>query len=94
MNYKQTIVGTHIVQTEMMARDALACGLLASDVTGCQWFADWANADGQSAVFFYHFGGLFGGFIYGEPADFRTLQEFAKSADDSANRIWTELTSA
>lgn len=91
-----SIIGTDIVQYELTAGKALEIGLLAKDggANGCGWFADWARNTPAEKVYVYTFGGLTGGFIYREVADFLTLTEFAERADDMARQIWTELQTA
>jgi hypothetical protein len=89
-----TMIGTHITQHAMTAGDALTCGFLAPDVQGCNWFAEWATAKPADMVYIYTFGGIYGGFIYGEVADFVTISEFALGADDIAHRIWHEIQNA
>lgn len=91
----KTILGTGIIQYSMDAGKALEIGLLTDGAAGCKWFAEWATARPADAVHAYTFDGIFGGFIYGEVADFETLAEFAQCAADLLDRvghsIWNEL---
>lgn len=91
----KTIIGTGIVQYEMAASVALDCGLLTDGAEGCKWFAEWATKSPKDLVHAYTFDGIFGGFIYGEVADFHTLAEFADCARDLLDRIghsiWAEM---
>lgn len=90
-----SIVGTGIVQYEMNASTALEIGLLTDGAAGCKWFAEWANQRPTDKVRVYTFNNVFGGFIYGEVADFHTLAEFADCAkallDRIGQNIWSEL---
>lgn len=88
------ILGTDIVQYEMDASKALEIGLLTDGANGCKWFAEWATKTPTEKVWVYTFGGIFGGFTFGEVADFQTLAEFADGANDSARQIWMELQNA
>ena len=81
-----------IEQITMSAGLALESGLLTSDPM-CGWFADWAQKRPHDHVYLYKFGGFYGGFIYGESANYETLVEFAQCADDAASKVWSELQS-
>lgn len=87
----KTIIGTHVTQYAMSAATALRVGLLTDGANDCAWFADWARKTPNDQVYLYTFGGFIGGFIYGEPADFETLAEFAQCADNMAAQVWHEL---
>lgn len=86
----KTLIGTGITQFSMNAATALNIGLLTDGAPGCGWFAEWARKSGNDPVYAYTFGGIFGGFIYKEVADFETLAEFAQCADDRASVIWQQ----
>jgi hypothetical protein len=88
------LIGTNVVQYQMEAKTALEIGLLTDGATGCGWFAEWAQRKPTDMVYVYTFGGLIGGFVYGEAADFNTLAEFAGCADGVAAMIWAELQTA
>jgi hypothetical protein len=88
--FTKTLVGTNITQYGMDAKTALEIGLLTDGAEGCAWFADWARQSPTDEVNLYTFGGFIGGFIYGEPADFTTLAEFAHCADDAATTVWVD----
>ena len=84
------ILGTNIVQISMPAKEALEAGMFVvqdQSFTG-RWFTEWAQESPNKPVFAYTFGGIYGGFIFGEQADFETLQEFAQQADCVAVEIW------
>ena len=83
----RTIVGTGITQFSMNAKTALEIGLLTDGAAGCKWFAEWATKKPNDEVHAYTFNGIFGGFIYGEVADFHTLAKFAQCAEDLLDRI-------
>ena len=84
------IPGTNIVQTTLTAQEALASGLLTEGNPG-SWFAVWAKSEPKTPVHVYHFGGIHGGFLWQEVADFHTLAEFANRADTLAAIIWCGL---
>jgi hypothetical protein len=76
----QTVTFTEpITQTEMTLADYRR----AHDADA--W--NFMDADDKS-VFVYTFGGIVGGAIIGEQADFATLTEFAAGANDIAYQIW------
>lgn len=89
----KTIIATSIMQYDMDAVTALNTGLLSRTFTGGDWFTAWANKSPTDRVYVYVFGGIYGGFIYGQCADFETLAEFAACADAIAEQIWLELRS-
>lgn len=76
----QTVTFTEpITQTEMSLAD------YRRNYEPDAW--NFMNADSQP-VFVYTFGGIMGGAIIGEQADFTTLTEFAAGATDIARVIW------
>jgi hypothetical protein len=85
----KTIVATGIAQFDMDAGTALRSGLLTGE-NGIKWFAEWATKSPTDRVYAYTFGGIFGGFIYNEVADFNALAEFAEGANDTAALIWRD----
>jgi hypothetical protein len=91
LGISSTIIATGIVQYDMPASVALECGLLTDGAGGAKWFAEWATKSPADRVYVYTFGGIVGGFIYSEQADFTTLAEFADCANTAALAIWTEL---
>lgn len=51
----------------------------------------WGSAADDLPVHIYFFGGILGGAIINERADFETLREFAACADETASLIWQQL---
>ena len=82
------MIKAKIEQQEYTAKEALELGLFDPQ---CKWFEEWATKGPNDRVFTYTFDGLHGGLIYGEPADFETLRDFAFAADGVASIIWFEL---
>lgn len=78
----------HITETVIIAQQAFEDGMF--DGHG-DWFKLWAAATNNDPVYVYHFGGVYGGFVYGTPAIYSTLVEFDETADDVCDIIWREF---
>lgn len=86
----QSCIG-NVTQTEFTAGDALQSGEF--EWVGA-WFIEWAGKNPQRSLYLYHFGGIYGGCIFGEVADFHTLAEFADCADQIAAEMWHQWQNA
>lgn len=77
-----------ITESIVTAREALEAGLFDGPSS---WFKDWAYRDIRDTsvlVYVYTVDGMHAGFVYGEPANYQTLEEYVSCADSLFDLLW------